>query len=157
MKRLISILLVAIMVVSLAISASAACGINKCEAALLAKFCGVVDNYAYINPGLAAMYKNQAANALAKVDLDAAACADLSAGIDKVVGFAVSHGINTKEAARKALPIVLGMVNGIAGKYGMSVFVGPNGFVYVAIHFCGPHNDKCDKLASTCKLVKQTG
>lgn len=153
MKRLISILLVAIMVVSLAISAAAAGGINKDEAALLAKFYGVVDSYAYLSARLAFQYKNQAENALAKVDLDPAACADLSAAIDAVVGYARANGINTVEAARRALPTVLGMVNGVAGKYGISVYVAFDGSVCVSLGV----NGTADKAASTAKIVKQTG
>ena len=153
MKRLISILLVAIMVVSLAVSAAAAGGINKDEAALLAKFNGVVDTYAYLNVRLAFQYKNQAENALAKVDLDPAACADLSAAIDNIVGYARTHGIDTIDAARRALPTILGMVNGVVGKYGMSVYVAFDGSVCVSINV----NGTADKAASTDKIVKQTG
>lgn len=151
MKKIVSILVLAVMALSLVVSASAADGINKDEADLLAKFNGVVDSYAGINPGLAGQYKNEAEVALTKVDLDADAVKELSATIDKVVAYAEENGITTKEAAKKALPEVLAMVNDVAAKYGICVTVAADGSVCVTV-------GNADKAAtSDSKLVKQTG
>lgn len=149
MKKIVSIVVVAMMVLSLALSAAAASGINKGEAELLEKFDKVVDGYSYINKGLADQYKNEAENALIKVDLDDAAVKALSDCMDEVVAYAEKNGINTVAAAKAAKADILAMVNAVANKYGINVSVGDNGQVSVTVNG--------DKVASNSGLVKQTG
>jgi hypothetical protein len=149
MKKIVSIVVVAMMVLSLALSAAAASGINKGEAELLEKFDKVVDSYSFYNKGLANQYKNEAENALTKVDLDDDAVKALSDCIDAVVAYAEKNGINSIEAARKAKGDVVAMVNAVANKYGINVSVGEDGQVCVTVNG--------DKVASNSGLVKQTG
>ena len=159
MKRIISILVAAVLVLSLAATAFAAGGINKDEEALLAKFFAAVDEYAEKSPAHAMQFKNEATSALMKLDLDAAACADLAAGIDTVLAFAKDNGITTKEAAKANAGKVVALVNSIVGKYGMSVCVSDALFATVCFNACAADGTvETDKASNGgAKIVKQTG
>lgn len=162
MKKIVSILVAAVLVLSLAATAFAARGISADEEALLTKFKAAVDEYAEYSPAHAAQFKNEAANALMKVDLDAAACADLAASIDKVsaaikevydsvadAGVAATSKdakrdcapasaakvdrVQLKVAAIKNAPRILAMVNDLVNKYGMNVSLSET--LYASVSF----------------------
>jgi hypothetical protein len=159
MKKIVSILLAAVLVLSLAATAFAADGINADEEALLVKFCAAVDQYAEKSPAHAMQFKNEATSALMKLDLDAAACADLSAGIDKVVAYAEANGITTKAAAKDKAADVLALVNGLVAKYGISVSLSDT--LYATVCFTAADGNgaaNTDKASNGgAKIVKQTG
>lgn len=178
MKKIVSILLAAVLVLSLAATAFAACGITADEEALLTKFKAAVDEYAEYSPSHAAQFKNEAANALMKVDLDAAACAELAACIDNVsaaikevydsvgigstcvkVGTHTNTSVNQgdllllKAAAIKNAPRILAMVNDVVNKYGMNVslsetFYATVTFTTVTVNADGTTSTSTDKASN---------
>lgn len=159
-KNLLAIWMVLILSVLMVVPAFAADGVSSDEEALKAEFDAVVDKWVGVvgdKNGLQTQYKNEAANALAKVTLDKAACDDLSATIKAVDALLTSKGVADRSALRDALPEVLSLVNNTANKYGMTVEVNnkrgdaKDGYATVTVKINGT------TAAETGKPVNQTG
>lgn len=171
-KRIATVLLGAVLTVMLAVPSFAASGINAAEQRILDQFTNVVysqnavmqRSYTHAN-----QYISEATNALIQVDLNEAACADLSQAISDVDTILTGNNITTHAQAREILPTILARVNATANLYGMNVTVDSNGFAYVTITVpVGPKTDgsastqpapakKITTVASTGNPVKQTG
>ncbi|MBO6157727.1 MAG: hypothetical protein J6P72_00540 [Firmicutes bacterium] len=160
MKKLFAVLMVLMLSVLMAVPAFAADGVSTDEEALKAEFDAVVDKWVGVvgdKNGLQNQYKTEAANALAKVELDKAACDDLSATIKAVDALLSSKGVANRSDLRNALPEVLSLVNKTANKYGMTVEVNnkrgdaKDGYATVTVKINGT------TAAETAKPVNQTG
>jgi len=160
MKKLFAVLMVLMLSVLMAVPAFAADGVSTDEEALKAEFDAVVDKWVGKvgdKNGLQNQYKTEAANALAKVELDKAACDDLSATIKAVDALLESKKVANRSDLRNALPEVLSLVNNTANKYGMTVEVNnkrgdaKDGYATVTVKINGT------TAAETAKPVNQTG
>lgn len=131
-KGILTLVMALVMSVLAIMPAMAASGLNSNEEALLKEFEAGVDTKAdLLGATIVAQWKNEAANALAQVDLDANACADLSQGIKNAV--ASVKDITTRRGLKAAAPGVVSAVNAISQKYGMTVTVSDKGYAKVTI------------------------
>jgi len=120
-KGLLSFLLVAVMTVCAAFPAMAASGLNADEQSLYDYFATQVNSQAWLGTELNANYLSEAETALTKVDLDAAACADLRTAIDAVMTIITSNGVDSLHKSKQFHDQYLNTVNPVAGKYNMKV------------------------------------
>ena len=152
-KGVLAFLMVAVITALSSFTAMAASGLNTNEEALLKEFEAGVDTKADLLPAeVNTQWKNEAANALAQVDLDANACAELSQGIKDAV--AAVAPITTRRDLKAASADVCAAVNKISQKYGMTVTLADNGFAKVTIKTA---DGKTTTVADTAKAVNQTG
>lgn len=114
-------MLAALMTVFLAFPAMAADGLNADEQDLYNYFAAQVNSQAWLGSELNANYLSESENALMKVDLDAAACADLRAAIDAVMAILTTNGVDSLHKAQQFHADYLSTVNPVAGKYNMKV------------------------------------
>ena len=124
MKKVIALVITVAFIVCAAFTAMAASGVSNDEQALLDKFSAFVTSWSAAHPGdeaVANQYIAEATNSLIQVDLDAAACADLSATIDKVEALSQQKGWKTNADAWADREAVLQIVNATANKYNMNV------------------------------------
>ena len=124
MKKVITLMIAAAAVFCLAFTAMAASGVSTDEQALLDKFSAFITSWSAAHPGdeaAANQYISEATNALVQVDLDAAACADLAAAIDKVEALSKTNGWASNADAWADREAVLQIVNPTANKYNMNV------------------------------------
>ena len=124
MKKIITLVIAVVSVFCMAFTAMAASGVSSDEQALLDKFSAFITSWSAAHPGdedAANQYIAEATNALIQVDLDAAACADLAAAIDKVEALSKSKGWASNADAWADREAVLQIVNPTANKYNMNV------------------------------------
>ena len=151
-SRFLTLLVAVIMVVACAFPAFAADGINSDEEALLAKFTEAVDSKRDLaGDDLANEYIAEATNALTKVELDKAACDDLSNTIDEAM--VILGPVQTRAEAKARSTEVVGLVNKTSEKYGMTVTINGKGGVIGGAEV----TIKGDKISDNDGPVNQTG
>lgn len=171
MKKIISVFILSIFICSCGAYAFATREITPSEEALLDKFSSVVYTHASqfykssdLADDVAEQYRNEAQNALLQVDFSADAIADLSRTIDDVDEYIKDNNITTIDQFKIAAPTIVGMVNDVAGKYGITISIDPEkGFA--TVHISSPNSEesgagsanKVEVFSTDKNIVRQTG
>lgn len=120
-KKVLAAILVAAMTIMMAMPVMAASGLNSNEESLHATFAEKVRSQSWLGKSLTNQYITEAENALTKVDLDAAACAELNSAIDAVMKILSDNNVTSLHEAKQYRQQYLDAVNPVAGKYNMRV------------------------------------
>ena len=120
-KGLLAVLMVALLTICAAFPAMAASGLDANEQTLYDYFEKQVKSKTWLGDKLTANYLSEAENALAQVELNAAACSDLKGAIDAVMKILNDNNVSSLQEAQKYHDEYLQAVNPVAGKYNMKV------------------------------------
>lgn len=113
-------------------------------------------------------YYTEAKNALLAVDLTDAACKEFEGVVDQVHQVFVKHNCKTRHELWDCYPEILPLINNVGAKYyNLHVTVSGHSEEFYANEYCEGHwakvtyvlpgSTKASTVASTAKVVKQTG
>lgn len=158
-KKFTAFLICLCMSLSIAVPSMAADGINAHEQALLNGFISNIYALAAEHDSIAnvaAQYISVATNVLMQVDLDAQACADLTAAMNAAVAMVNEGEWESAMSIASSSTSVLTTVNETTQEYGMTVGVDVGGNDYATVTFMTDQGEQTVG-GSTKPPVNQTG
>lgn len=123
MKRLLALLMVAVVSVFLVTPVMAASGVSSVEQKMLDEFKANVESKRHLlGDKIANEWETEAERTLMQVELSADACADLTQCMKDVMKFVTP--ITTREDLKEVSDEAVAMINKVSKKYGLTVSLG---------------------------------
>lgn len=120
MKRLVALLMVAVVSVFLVTPVMAASGVSSVEQKMLDEFKANVESKRHLlGDKIADQWETEAEHALMQVELSADACADLTQCMKDVMKYVTP--IATREKLKEVSDEAVAMINKVSKKYGLTV------------------------------------